>query len=244
VHGHSPVHRLAPEAKVAGVVGFVVVVALTPATALWAFGVHALALAGVIATARLRPGFVASRAAVVVPFIAFAAFVPFVASGERTEVLGVAVSAEGLVAARTILLKAVLGTTTSVVLAATTEVPAIMAGLARLKVPAPITTIATFMVRYLEVLAGELRRMRTAMAARGHNPRWLWQARPIAASAGALFVRSYERGERVHAAMLARGFDGTMPVIHPRRATAAEWAGAAVLPAVAGLATLAAVVTT
>lgn len=231
-------HRLAPEAKVAGVVAFVVVVALTPATALWAFAAHALVLAAVIALARLRPGFVAARASVVVPFVAFAAFVPFVASGEQVEVLGMSVSAEGLVAARTILLKAVLGTTTSVVLAATTEVPAIMAGLARLRVPAPITTIATFMVRYLEVLAGELSRMRTAMVARGHNPRWLWQARPIAASAGALFIRSYERGERVHAAMLARGFDGTMPVIHPRRATAAEWGAAAVPPLLAALATL------
>jgi cobalt/nickel transport system permease protein len=46
------------------------------------------------------------------------------------------------------------------------------------------------MVRYLEVLAGELGRMRTAMTARGYDPRWLWQVRPIASSAGALFIRS------------------------------------------------------
>ncbi|HRE03653.1 MAG TPA: CbiQ family ECF transporter T component, partial [Ilumatobacteraceae bacterium] len=42
-------------------------------------------------------------------------------------------------------------------------------------------------------------------------PRWLWQARPIAASLGTLFVRSYEHGERVHLAMLSRGFTGSMP---------------------------------
>jgi energy-coupling factor transporter transmembrane protein EcfT len=33
----------------------------------------------------------------------------------------------------------------------------------------------------------------------------------IANSAGALFIRSYERGERVHLAMISRGYTGHMP---------------------------------
>ena len=66
--------------------------------------------------------------------------------------------------------------------------------------------IASFMVRYGEVLAGDLRRMRIARLSRGDDPRWLWQVRGIARTAGALFVRSYERGERVYVAMLARGY--------------------------------------
>ncbi|WP_370326503.1 cobalt ECF transporter T component CbiQ [Euzebya sp.] len=243
VHGHSRVHAMAPEAKVAAALGFVTVVALTPADLGWAFAGHAVVLAAVARTARLSVRFVASRALVVVPFIAFVALIPFVATGPRTEVLGVAVSAEGLVAARTILCKAVLGVTTTVVLAATTETTAIMRGLNRLRVPTVMTAIATFMLRYLEVLTGELGRMRTAMTARGYDPRWLWQARPIASSAGALFVRSYERGERVHAAMLARGFDGTMPVLDDRRAGRGEWAAAAALPLLALLALLAAAAT-
>ncbi len=89
--------------------------------------------------------------------------------------------------------------------------------------PAVVTSIAAFMIRYLEVVAAELGRMRTAMTARGYDPRWLAQTRPLAASAGALFVRSYERGERVHAAMLARGFSGTMPDLDPTRSTRREW---------------------
>ena len=86
-----------------------------------------------------------------------------------------------------------------------------------------LTAIASFMIRYLELIAGELGRMRTAMTARGYDPRWLWQAKPIASSAGALFIRSYERGERVHAAMLARGYTGTMPELNHHRATQQEW---------------------
>jgi cobalt/nickel transport system permease protein len=51
--------------------------------------------------------------------------------------------------------------------------------------------------------------------------------RGMAASAGTLFVRSYERGERVYLAMLARGYEGTMPVLEGRRRTAADWWAAA-----------------
>lgn len=242
VHGHSPVHRMAPEAKVAAAFAFVAVVGLTPPQATWAFAVHALVLAGVITMAQLRPAFVATRAAVVLPFLTFVALIPFVASGERTEVLGLSVSAEGLRAAGTILAKALLGVTVSVTLAGTTETPAIMRGLNRLHVPAIFTTIATFMIRYLETLIGEIGRMRTAMTARGYDPRWLWQARPIASSAGALFIRSYERGERVHAAMVSRGFTGTMPTLDDRRATGREWALAATPPAIAAAGTLAVLV--
>jgi cobalt/nickel transport system permease protein len=130
----------------------------------------------------------------------------------------------------------------SILLAATTEVPRLLTGMGRLRVPATLTAIASFMVRYLELLAGELRRMRIAMASRGYDPRWLWQARPVATSAGALFIRSYERGERVHAAMLARGYTGTMPEIDERRATTREWLAGALVPVVAWLAAMVALV--
>ena len=69
--------------------------------------------------------------------------------------------------------------------------------------------------------------MHVARQSRGYDPRWLWQVRGMAASAGTLFVRSYERGERVYLAMLARGYDGTMPVLEGRRRTAADWWAAA-----------------
>jgi cobalt/nickel transport system permease protein len=119
-----------------------------------------------------------------------------------------------------------------------------MKGLAVLRVPAVLTAIMMFMVRYLELITDELRRMRVAMTARGYDPRWLSQARPIASSAGALFVRSSERGERVHHAMLARGFTGVMPELEMRRATNAEWAGVIGLVVVCAVVTTLAVVST
>jgi cobalt/nickel transport system permease protein len=68
-----------------------------------------------------------------------------------------------------------------------------------------------------------MRRMKVARESRGHDPRWIWQARAVAASAGALFIRSYERGERVHLAMLSRGFAGSMPVLTEQAASRREW---------------------
>ncbi len=236
VHGHSRVHRMAPEAKVAAAVTFVAAVAITPRQALWAFGVDAACLAGAIIASGIGPRFVLRRLAVVLPFVAFALFIPFVASGDRVDVFGLSLSREGLWGAWNVLVKATLGASASILLAGTTEIPRLLTGASRLRVPATLTAIASFMVRYLEVIAGELGRMRTAMAARGYAPRWLWQARPIATGAGALFVRSYERGERVHAAMLARGYTGAMPDLGERRASIGEWAVAAALPTIAWLA--------
>jgi cobalt/nickel transport system permease protein len=237
VHEHSPVHRLPPEVKVAAAFVFVAAVAVTPREAVWAFAIHAAALAVVIHLSRVPVRFLLTRMVVVVPFLGVAVLLPFVAVGDRVEVVGLSLAVEGLWGAWNVVAKAGLGAATSLTLAATTEVPLLLRGLERLRVPAVLTQIAAFMVRYLEVVVGEVQRQRIAMTARGYDPRWLWQVRPIAASAGALFIRSYERGERVHAAMLARGYAGAMPPpLDEVRPTARQRVLAALLPII-GVAT-------
>jgi cobalt/nickel transport system permease protein len=238
VHGHTRVHRLAPHVKVVAAVAFVFAVATTPRTTLWPYLVDVLVLAAVIRAADLPVRFVATRALVVLPFLGFAVLMPFVATGDRVDVLGVAVSAEGLRSAGHVVARATIGVVTSVVLAGTTELPRILGGLERLRVPPVLTQIAGFMLRYLEVVGDELRRMRTSMTARGYDPRWISQVRPIAAASGALFVRSHERGERVHRAMLARGYTGTMPRLHDDVATAGDWTLALVPAVTAAIAAL------
>lgn len=235
VHEHSRVHRLAPHVKIVAAFGFVLAVAVTPPEAVWAFAVDAVALAAVIRIARVPYRFVLARLVVIAPFVGAALLLPFVASGDRVEVFGLALAVDGLWGTWNVLAKASLGAATSITLAATTEVPRLLKGFDRLRVPPVLTQIATFMVRYLEVVTGELQRQRTAMVARGHDPRWLWQVRPIAASLGTLFVRSYERGERVHAAMLARGYDGGMPDLEPVVAVERDWWTVVPFPLVAAV---------
>lgn len=233
VHGHTAIHRLPPETKVASALAFIVAVAITPREAIWAFGLYAMMLITVARIARVDGRFVAARLVTILPFVLFAFLVPFIGGGERVEIMGVAVSRSGVWAMWNIVAKATLGATSSILLAASTEVPEILRGMQRLRVPTLITAVATFMIRYLELTAEEFTRMRTAMVARGYNPRWLGDNRPLASSAGTLFIRSYERGERVHAAMLARGFTGEMPDLSGERASRGQWLAAASIPGIA-----------
>lgn len=238
----SPVHRSEPQVKLVGLVVFVAAVAITPRQAVWAFAIHATVLAAVVAVGRVPVVTIARRSLVVAPFLAVAAIVPFIGEGDRTAVGPLELSTDGLWAAWNIAAKALLGAGASIVLTATTPLPEILVGLSRLRVPRPVVAIAGFMIRYLELLTDQLRRMRLAMAARGHDPRWLWQARPLAAAAGTLFVRTYERGERVHQAMVARGFTGHLPDPEPRTVPVTTWLVALVGPALAATAAAAALV--
>lgn len=239
-HGAGPLHRLAPEVKLTAALCFVAAVVATPRAALWAFAAHAAVLVGLMAVARLPAGFVLRRMAIEIPFLLFAVALPFIGRGERIDVLGLALSREGLWGAWNIIAKATLGIGASIVLAGTTQVPDLLKGFHRLRFPRAITSIMGFMVRYLDVVIGELNRMRIALRSRGYRPRRLGQTRPLAAAAGTLFIRSYERGERVYLAMLSRGYDGSMPDLGRARGGAGQWALAATVPlAAAGVATIA-----
>lgn len=233
--GPSPVHAVAPHVKVVATLLFVAAVVSTPRQQVWAFAVDAAVLVAVARAARVPARAIAPRLVLELPFLAFAVVMPFVALGERVEVLGIVhLSVEGLWAAWNLLAKGLLGLTASLLLIATTPVDDLLRGLERLGVPPVFTAIAGSMLRYLGVIGGQLRRMQVARVSRGHDPRWIWQARAIAATVGALFVRTFERGERVHLAMVSRGYTGGMPAVRPvPAATAAGWCAALVVPAVA-----------
>lgn len=230
----GPLHALAPEAKVLGAVAFVFAVAWTPGQQYWAFAVSATLVAGIAVVGRVPFGFMLRRLRLEIPFVAFALLLPVVGRGPRVDVVGLSLSEPGLHAGWNIVAKATLGVAVVAILSATTAVPELLAGLERLRVPRRLVAITGFMVRYGDVLAGELHRMRIARMSRGHDPRWLWQARAVAASVGTLFVRSYERGERVYLAMESRGFTGTMPV-RAATANASDWVRCLALPAVAAV---------
>ena len=209
-HGHSAVHRAPAHLKILTLVGFMLIVVATPREWYPVFAGYLLLLLGVVAVSRVPFGYLAKRMVIEVPFLVFAALVPFVATGPQVEVLGVSVSEPGLPAAWGLAAKGTLGVLASLTLAATTEPSDVLAGLKRLRMPALIVQIMGFMIRYLDVVTADLGRMLVAMRSRGVNPRSPRHWPALARTLGALFVRSYERGERVHLAMLSRGYDGTM----------------------------------
>jgi cobalt/nickel transport system permease protein len=241
--GDSPVHRLPAEVKIVAAFAGVLCVVATPREAFGVFGGYLLVLAAVWAIARIPPGWIARRALVEVPFVVLAVLLPFTGEGPHVEWWGLTLSEPGLLGAWNILVKGTLGVLTSLTLAATTPLRDLLLGLQRLHAPALVVTIATLMLRYVGVIAAEAGRMRLARLARGHDPRFLWQVGATARGIGTLFVRSYERGERVHLAMLSRGWTGAMPRLSDAVTTRRDWvaglapAGAALALAVVGWAT-------
>lgn len=221
----SPIHRLDPRAKILGLAGVTVVAVSTPLRAWPSFAACALVLAAIAAAARVGPAIVWSRVKVILPLVVFvAAFVPFVRGGPAIAVGPLSLSEEGVATFALVTAKATIGAVGAVLLAATTSFPDILHGLERLRVPRLLTVIAAFMYRYVFVIADELRRMRLALTARAYRPRHAAQVAALGRMVTALFLRSYERGERVYLAMLARGYGGAMPrlgVLAFRRADAA-----------------------
>ncbi len=218
-HGHSWLHRAPAHLKLLALLGFMLLVVATPKDWYPAYAGYLALLAVVVATSQVPPTYLLKRTVVEVPFVVFAALMPFIASGPRTDVLGVSLSAPGLLAAWALLAKGTLGVLASLTLAATTEARDLLAGLERLRFPNLLVQIMGFMVRYLDVVTSEMHRMRVARESRGFTARNPTHWPVVARSAGVLFIRSYERGERVHLAMLSRGYTGRMPQTtdpHPR----------------------------
>jgi cobalt/nickel transport system permease protein len=226
----SVVHRLPAEVKVLSMLLFVFVVVLTPLGNWWLFALYIGIIASIIMIAKLPILTVIRRMVIEVPFVIFAILMPFFSAGPYTEVFGVEVSQPGLTAGIGLLFKGTIGVLSSITLASTTPMRELLSGLSRLRVPNMLVEIAAFMVRYVDVVVDEMRRMRIARQSRGYFETGLRSWPVIAKAAGALFIRAYERGERVHLAMLSRGYQGKMPSYQIAIATKANWVTGMLLP--------------
>lgn len=230
----SPVHRLDPRAKIVAFVA-ITVIAVSAPLELWpVYVVCALALAALALTARVGLGEIWRRGRWVLPLVlAVGIFVPLVRTGGTAHELGpLTVHEAGLAVFATVAIKACIGVCSAVLLTATTSFPDVLSGLEAMRMPGVLVLIASLMYRYLYVIVEELGRMRAALGARAYRPRSALQAGAIGRLASALFLRSYERGERVHLAMLARGYRRRMPRLVPLRWTPTD---GVVVAALAGL---------
>ena len=99
--------------------------------------------------------------------------------------------------------------------------------------PRSLSLTLAFGLRYLKLLADEAGRMLQARSARsGTGGTLILRAQSTGGIVGSLFVRSYERAERVSQSMAARGCRGGLPVASPGSLSRPDWiyaAGFAVL---------------
>lgn len=210
----SPIHELDPRAKIGSALLLIVAVVLTPPARPAEFlGLVALS-AAIAALGRLPFGEVLARASLVLPFAAaIALFAPLARSGGPLSAGGLvdAYSDGGWIAAWAVLSKAWLSALVTVLLSATTTMPRLIRGLEALRVPDVFITLFSFLSRYVGVFRGQLRSLRVAMDCRAPALRGLRLLRVYGNLSGSLLVRAYDRGERIHSAMLSRGFTGALP---------------------------------
>lgn len=210
----SLIHKLDPRTKLITTMAFILAVALTPPSRWQVFAVYFFLVATLILLSKVPVFYVLKRSLVIMPFVLLVAiFIPFFKGGEVAGSYNIwlwelSVSYSGLQVLGNILVKAWLSIFSLVLLSSTTKFSELVGALEQLHMPRVMTMILSFMYRYLFVLVDEVMRLKQARDSRSFGGSRWWQLRVIGNMVGTLFIRSYERGERVYAAMLARGFDG------------------------------------
>ncbi len=208
--GTSLVHRLDPRMKVSAALLLIIGIILTPDTRWIAYPLIWTVIGVVAALARVSPLRLGRLAVLALPFTLAAATLLFTTPG-RPLFAGAALTDAGVARFLGIVLKSWLSMQVTLLLALTTPFTELLWALESLRVPATLTAIVGFMYRYLFTLKDEADRLLRARAARsggGSGGSLWWRAQIAGGMVGSLFLRSYERSERVHAAMLARGYDG------------------------------------
>ena len=210
----SFVHRLDPRTKLITTFAFVLVVVLTPPLRWQAFALYFALIAGVILLSKVPPLYVLKRSLVIVPFVLMIViFNMFLKPGEIVVSFNiwhwqVSITDEGLLFSWNVLIKAWLSVLSLTLLSSTTKFSELLKGLEQLRMPRVMVMILSFMYRYIFVMVDEVIRMKQARDSRNFGGKRIWQLKTIGNMVGTLFLRSYERGERVYGAMVARGFEG------------------------------------
>jgi cobalt/nickel transport system permease protein len=219
--GNSFLHRLDPRAKFLAALAFVFAVVLTPVASWFSFGLFLVQISIVGLLSRVSPMFLFKRSLTVLPFVlVVAVFMPFLQGGETALSFNIGswhinMTRSGLEMVGTVMAKAWLSILALSLLAATTRMSDLLKGMEKLKAPSIMVMLMSFMYRYLFVLTDESQRLLMARNSRHINGGLKLHVRTVGHMAGSLFVRSFERGERIYGAMLARGYDGHSRTLNP-----------------------------
>ncbi len=234
--GTSLIHRLDPRVKVVLTLLFIVSNVLLPDGAWIAFVAAWMILLVSNWTAHFSFGYLFKRSFIALPFALAAVTIIFVQPGVPlvSWVWGgrtITISDAGVVRFVSIVIRSWLSVQAAILLTATTQFPDLMHALRHLKVPAILIAIISFMYRYLFVLVDEALRLLRAREARSarlvndgkHGGTVFWRAKVTGSMVGQLFVRSFDRSEKVYNAMLARGYRGQLLTMNPHIMIRRDW---------------------
>jgi cobalt/nickel transport system permease protein len=231
----SLLHRLDPRVKVVVAVLFILSNALLPDGAWAAFGLAWLFVLGANMLSNLGVDFTFRRSFVALPFALAAVSAIFSPLGHPLAdwslgTLKLIPTDYGLIKFISILLRSWLSVQVAILLVAVTTFPDLIHAFEHLRMPSILTTIVAFLYRYLFVLTDEVMRLLRARQSRSaavpgqrSGRSVMWRGRVMGNMAGQLFLRSYERSDRIYNAMLARGYDGNLRTLNAHILRGSDW---------------------
>jgi len=231
----SQVHHLDPRIKVVVTVAYILSNAILPDGSWLAFGLAWLFLLLANDLANLGLGFTLRRSAIALPFAVVAVSAVFSPLGEPLAVwdlgfITLIPTDFGLIRFISIILRSWLSVQIAILLVATTQFPDLIHALEHLRLPKTLTTIIAFLFRYLFVLTNEVFRILRAREARSAGLPGIrkggtlgWRIKTTGSMAGQLFLRSYERSDRIYQAMISRGYTGHIRTLNPHQIQNRDW---------------------
>ncbi|WP_404786248.1 cobalt ECF transporter T component CbiQ [Altericista sp. CCNU0014] len=210
----TPWHRLAAQTRILCVLLLLLATVLTPNGQWLTWCVYGTGILGMLLVSRVTLSVLCKRVAVESAFVSVVLLgTLFRAGGDVLWQWGwLQIGTTGLTILGSVSFKALLSLLLLNVLTLTTSVSMLLYGLAVLRTPPLLIAILASMYRYLGVLIEEFDAMRRAAISRNLMGSSHWQRLVLGNTIGALFIRTYERGDRIHQAMLSRGYQGLPPV--------------------------------
>jgi cobalt/nickel transport system permease protein len=225
LHPDTVWHGLAPQMRLLCAAISVFTIALTPNGQWLTWLLYGVLLSFVVYLSQVNLLVLAKRMAVESAFISLILLgTLFRGGGNLVWSWGwLQITTHGLTILASVSIKAFLSLFVLNILTLSTSLPLLLYALSSLGIPALLVAILASMCRYIGVLVDEFRSMRRAAAARNfRSGRWwhgwhgsqnAWQRQAIGNMIGAMFIRTLDRGERIHQAMLSRGYQGIPPLL-------------------------------
>ena len=231
----SVIHALDPRVKLVFTLAFILTMALLPIGA-WPVYVLMLALSlSITVLSELGLRYVLKRSLLAIPFVLAAVPLLFTVPGLPLLTisigsLSVTITSTGLERLLSILFKSSVSVQVAIVFAAATTFPDMLLAMRAVRVPRLMVSLFGLMWRYMFVMVDEAIRLLRARASRSgaiegrkSGGSIAWRARVTGGMAGNLFIRSLDRGDRIYAAMAARGYDGEIRAFPLPPLTSANW---------------------
>lgn len=220
---HSIVHHLDPRTKIVTTVFLILTIVLTNPMEFSKFFFYFLILICLTFLAKIKVFYIIKRASIVLPFVFLViAFIPFLKFGNVLRSYNVwlfqlNITDKGLLVIWNVFIKSFLSSMSLVLLSSTTPFSRLLKGFEKLGLPIIFVMILSFMYRYIFVLVDEALKMNTAMYARNAKLDHIRRLKVLGNIIGSLFLRTYERAERIYMVMLSRGFNGHIRLIDDLR---------------------------